>query len=144
MAGNMRPILLVDDDDVDMMIVKRALKALQVPNKMIYKPDGLAAWEYLKEEGSEMPSMLFLDLNMPRMNGWELLENIMEDDGLKNIPIVILTTSDNPDDIKKAGGLMPPVVNYIVKPPDYKRTVEKLGKQLVDLDIIDSIDVAVA
>jgi CheY-like chemotaxis protein len=144
MTRNSKPILLVDDDDVDMMIVKRALKALQVPNQMVYMPDGQAALEYLTDDSNEKPGMLFLDLNMPRMNGWELLENIMANDVLKEIPIVILTTSDNPEDISKAGKLKPPVVAYIVKPPDYKKTIEVLGKQLVELNIIESANVAVS
>ena len=144
MARNSKPILLVDDDDVDMMIVKRSLKALQVPNQMVYMPDGQAALEYLTDDSNEKPGILFLDLNMPRMNGWELLDNMMADDGLKEIPVVILTTSDNPDDIEKAGQLKPPVVAYIVKPADYKKTIEVLGKQLVELDIIESVNVAVS
>ncbi|OHB56791.1 MAG: hypothetical protein A2173_04275 [Planctomycetes bacterium RBG_13_44_8b] len=144
MTRNSKPILLVDDDDVDMMIVKRALKALQVPNQMVYMPDGQAALEYLTDDGNEKPSMLFLDLNMPRMNGWELLENIMANDVLREIPVVILTTSDNPDDISRSKKLRPPVVAYIVKPPDYKKTIDVLGKQLVELNIIESANVAVS
>jgi len=121
---NSKPILLVEDDSVDVMMVKRALKDLNVTNLLVHTPNGKEAFEYLTGEGNERPCIILLDLNMPRMNGVELLKIIKADDVLKKIPVVVLTTSRDTHDKVETFGLS--VAGYIVKPTDYKKFVEAM------------------
>jgi CheY-like chemotaxis protein len=121
---NSKPILLVEDDSVDAMTVKRALKDLNVMNLLVHTPNGKEAFEYLTGEGSEKPCFILLDLNMPKMNGVELLKIIKADDELKKIPVVVLTTSRDTEDKFETFGLG--AVGYIVKPADYKNFVEAM------------------
>jgi CheY-like chemotaxis protein len=121
---NSKPILLVEDDSVDVMMVKRALKDLNVTNLLVHTPNGKEAFEYLTGEGNERPCIILLDLNMPRMNGIELLKIIKADDVLKKIPVVVLTTSRDTEDKFETFGLG--AAGYIVKPADYKKFVEAM------------------
>ena len=121
---NLRPILLVEDDRVDAMTVKRALKDLNVTNLLVHTPNGKEAFEYLTGEGNERPCIILLDLNMPKMNGVELLKVIKADDVLKKIPVVVLTTSRDTEDKFETFGLG--AAGYIVKPADYKKFVEAM------------------
>jgi CheY-like chemotaxis protein len=119
---NSKPILLVEDDSVDAMMVKRALKDLNVTNLLVHTPNGKEAFEYLTGEGNERPCIILLDLNMPKMNGVELLKIIKADDVLKKIPVVVLTTSRDAEDKFETFELG--AAGYIVKPADYKKFVE--------------------
>jgi CheY-like chemotaxis protein len=121
---NSKPILLVEDDSVDVMMVKRALKDLNVTNLLVQTPNGKEAFEYLTGEGNERPCIILLDLNMPKMNGVELLKVIKADDELKKIPVVVLTTSRDTEDKFETFGLG--AAGYIVKPADYKKFVEAM------------------
>jgi CheY-like chemotaxis protein len=121
---NSKPILLVEDDSVDVMMVKRALKDLNVTNLLVHTPNGKEAFEYLTGKGNEEPCIILLDLNMPKMNGVELLKVIKADDELKKIPVVVLTTSRDTEDKFETFGLG--VAGYIVKPANYKKFVEAM------------------
>ncbi len=88
-----RPILLVEDDLVDSMTVKRSLRDLNIANKLEIVDDGETALDFLRNPKNEKPCIILLDLNMPRMNGIEFLEIVKQDKLLKSIPVVILTTS---------------------------------------------------
>ena len=92
---NSKPVLLVEDDNVDAMTVKRAFKDLKIVNSLIHKSNGENALEYLRDEGDEKPCVILLDLNMPKMNGAEFLKTVKADKTLKKIPVVILTTSNS-------------------------------------------------
>jgi CheY-like chemotaxis protein len=118
---NSRPVLLVEDDDVDTMTIKRALKHLKVPNHLVHLKDGKEALEYLQAKTYTKPSIIILDLNTPRMNGLELLKIIKVDDVLKMIPVVVLTTSEADQDIEESFSLS--VAGYIVKPVDFDKFV---------------------
>ena len=120
-----KPILLVEDDSVDAMTVKRALKDLNITNELIRTTNGEEALDYLNTESSNSPCVILLDLNMPKMNGIEFLKIIKVDEVLKEIPIVALTTSKEEGDVKETFKLG--VADYIVKPVDYKKFVEALG-----------------
>jgi CheY-like chemotaxis protein len=121
---NSKPILLVEDDRVDVMMVKRALKDLNVTNLLVQTPNGKEAIEYLTGEGNERPCIILLDLNMPEMNGVEFLKVIKADDELKKIPVVVLTTSRDTEDKFETFELS--AAGYIVKPANYKKFVEAM------------------
>ncbi len=121
---NSKPILLVEDDLVDAMTVKRALKDLKVTNPLGHTLNGEEALEYLRNDSNKKPCVILLDLNMPKMNGIELLKIIKTDDVLKRVPIVVLTTSQDAQDKFETFGLS--VAGYIVKPADYKKFVEAM------------------
>ncbi len=110
-------ILLVEDDDIDIMNVKRAFKKNNVQNPLLVAEDGLKALEMLKAlkaSNQPVPKIILLDLNMPRMGGIEFLKELRNDDGLKDISVFVMTTSSEETDIVDAYRLN--VAGYIVKP----------------------------
>jgi CheY-like chemotaxis protein len=116
---NLNPILLVEDDHVDAMTVERALKDLKVANRLVRANNGEEALDYLRNESNEKPCIILLDLNMPKMNGIEFLKAIKADGELKNIPVIVLTTSDEQQDIAESFNLH--AAGYMLKSVDYKR-----------------------
>jgi CheY-like chemotaxis protein len=125
---NSKPILLIEDDDVDVMTVKRALKDLKVTNELIPLGDGEEAIEYLKRECVTKPCIVLLDLNMPKMDGAEFLKTVKADNSLKKIPVVILTTSNSDRDVIESFELG--AAGYMVKSIDYEKFVETI--QVID------------
>ena len=119
-----KPILLVEDDNVDAMTVRRALKDLNVPNGIVHQLDGENALEYLRSSDNERPCVILLDLNMPRMNGVDFLKIIKNDDELKQIPVIVMTTSK--DERDKMESFEFSVAGYIIKSTDYKKFAESL------------------
>jgi len=119
---NSKPILLVEDDSVDVMTVKRALNDLEVAGDLIPTGDGEEALAYLRNEGNAKPRVILLDLNMPRMNGTEFLKIVKADESLKKIPVIVLTTSNSEQDITKSFELG--AAGYMVKSVDYKKFME--------------------
>jgi CheY-like chemotaxis protein len=117
-----KPILLVEDDEVDQMTVKRALSDIHVTNRLDIAGDGEEALTFLRDEKTQKPGIILLDLNMPRMNGIEFLSVIKKDDNLKRIPVIILTTSEEEQD--KVSSFDLGVAGYMVKPVDYSQFVE--------------------
>jgi CheY-like chemotaxis protein len=117
-----KPILLVEDDRVDAMTVKRALKEINVLNRLDVASDGEKALASLRNPENEHPCIILLDLNMPRMNGLEFLRVIKQDQVLKRIPVVVLTTSKDEQDKMDSFNLG--VAGYMVKPVDYHQFVE--------------------
>jgi len=129
MMRSSKPILLVEDDRVDTMTVRRALKDLKVTNQLICTTNGEEALEYLRDKSKKNPCVILLDLNMPKMNGIEFLKIAKADDELKKIPVVALTTSKEGRDIAESFSLG--ISGYIVKPVDYKRFVDAI--RVIDL-----------
>lgn len=121
---NSKPILLVEDDNVDVMTVKRALKDLKINNPLVSTSNGEEALEYLKNDDTKKPCIILLDLNMPKMNGIEFLKITKADDTLKKIPVVVLTTSSQQQDIIDSFKLS--VAGYIVKSVDYAEFTEAI------------------
>ncbi len=119
---SLKPALLVEDDSVDAMTIKRAFKELNIPNTLVHKNNGEEALEYLKDTSNEQPCIILLDLNMPKMNGLEFLHAVKADDTLRRIPIIVLTTSKEERDIVESFNLS--VAGYILKSVDYKNFVE--------------------
>lgn len=117
----MRPgktILLIEDDQVDAMTVERAFSEIKVENSIKKVSQGEEALEYLQLNKSQRPGIIFLDLNMPRMNGIEFLNVLKKDEDLKTIPVVIFTTSNEEKDKLECFRLG--VAGYMIKPLNYK------------------------
>jgi CheY-like chemotaxis protein len=117
-----KPILLVEDDQVDMMTVIHALKEIHVINPLVPVENGEDALNYLQDENNDKPWIILLDLNMPIMNGIEFLEAIKDDEKLMRIPVVVLTTSTEQQDRLNSFNLG--AVGYMSKPVDYQKFVE--------------------
>ena len=121
---NKRPILLVEDDWVDAMTVRRALKEISVTNPLNVVYNGEQAITFLQENQNEKPFIILLDLNMPRLNGIEFLKELKQNDEFKRIPVIVLTTSTEEQD--KVDSYDFGASGYIRKPLDYKKFVETL------------------
>ncbi|MGA2322657.1 MAG: response regulator [Sedimentisphaerales bacterium] len=119
-----RPILLLEDDTVDAMTVKRALKDLHVSNPLVRVTNGEEALVYLRDDIKEKPCLILLDLNMPKMNGIEFLRVAKVEEKIKRIPAVVLTTSKDDQDRFKTFQLS--VAGFVVKPVDYVKFVEAM------------------
>ncbi|MBU1299707.1 MAG: response regulator [Bacteroidetes bacterium] len=117
-----KPILLVEDDQVDVMTVKRALKDIHVTNKLDIAVNGAEALEFLRNSKKEKPCIILLDLDMPKMNGIEFLKIVKQDERLRRIPVVILTTSEEEQDMVNSFNLG--VAGYMLKPVGYHQFVE--------------------
>jgi chemotaxis family two-component system response regulator Rcp1 len=99
-------ILLVEDNPGDVRLTQEALKESKLSNNLIVARDGQEAWDILNRmnghEGATIPDLILLDLNMPRVDGRELLGRLKEDAELKHIPVVILTTSESEEDVLRS------------------------------------------
>ncbi|GAB1718783.1 MAG: response regulator [Nitrosospira sp.] len=117
-----KPILLVEDDQVDTMTVMRALKEIHVTNPLVHLENGEDAVNYLRDPQKEKPCIILLDLNMPIMNGIEFLQVVKNDSKVRCIPVVVLTTSEEQQD--KVNSFNLGVAGYMAKPVDYRQFVE--------------------
>ncbi len=117
-----RPILLAEDDKVDAMTVRRALKELTITNRLVVVSNGEEALDYLRNQENDRPCIVLLDLNMPRMNGIEFLRIAKQEYRLRSIPVVVLTTSKEEQD--KIDSFNVGVAGYMIKPVDYLQFVE--------------------
>ena len=115
-------ILLVEDDDDDVFLMRRALKAAAIINPLHVVEDGQEAVNYLSRTGKQgdeaaphVPKVIFLDLKLPVMMGLEVLEWIRCQPFLANVAVVVLTSSNEPSDLKEAYRLG--ATSYVVKPP---------------------------
>jgi two-component system response regulator len=102
-------ILLVEDDPADVELTQEALADSKLMTNMNVTRDGEEAMSYLRKEGpyqdAKTPDLILLDLNMPKKDGREVLNEIKADDSLKTIPIVVLTTSESEEDILRSYNL---------------------------------------
>ncbi len=114
-------ILMAEDNATDVMLTKEALAHAKVLNTLHVVDDGMEAMDFLHRRGKHAkaprPDLILLDLNMPRKNGQEVLAEIKDDPKLKQIPVVILTTSKAEEDVVKAYGLYANC--YVIKPVDF-------------------------
>ncbi|MFJ5220884.1 response regulator [Streptomyces sp. NPDC088354] len=125
-------VLLVEDDVADAMLIEDALTARGTRN-LTQVQDGIAALDYLRRPGQARPDLIVLDLNMPRMNGRELLAVIKSDEDLRTIPVVVLTTSSAPDDVTAA--YRQHANAYVTKPvnlDDFERAVQSIDAFYLD------------
>jgi len=121
----LKPILLVEDDNVDAMTVKRAVKDLRLPNPVIHLYNGEEAVNYLCDDNSEKPFVVLLDLNMPKMSGLEFLKIVKANDELRPIPVIVLTTSKEKHDVMDS--FEHGAAGYMIKPVDYKRFTDVIN-----------------
>jgi CheY-like chemotaxis protein len=146
-------ILYADDDAEDRMLVKDAWEENRLANELHFVEDGEELLEYLRRSGkfahlngSPLPGMILLDLNMPRKDGREALQEIKADQRLRSIPVVVLTTSKAEEDILRAYDLG--VNSFILKPVtfeslvDITRTLSKYWFEVVELPPSSSQDEA--
>ncbi|MBP7591060.1 MAG: response regulator [Chloroflexi bacterium] len=128
--GNPVKILLVEDNPGDIRLTKEALREGKVNNEMFIVTDGLEALAFLNQKGqyanAPRPDVILLDLNLPLMNGAEVLANIKADPRLKRIPVIVLTTSDDERDILKSYDLHANA--YVTKPVDLEHFIEIIGQ----------------
>ncbi len=117
--NNIQPILLIEDDQVDIMTVKRGFKELGVLNALIATYDGEEALHYLKSPGQGLPCVILLDINMPKMNGHEFLTHLKQHAEFKNIPVIMLTSSKEQQDVDDS--FEQGIAGYILKPVDYQQ-----------------------
>jgi CheY-like chemotaxis protein len=122
-----KTILLIDDDEDDQLIFTDAINAVNSEITCVTANNGMDAYLQL-EKSSPTPSLIFLDLNMPVMNGFEFLGRLKKSDRLKNIPVVIYTTSDSPLDKKNT--LDAGAVLFFTKTADFKLLKLKLSEIL--------------
>jgi CheY-like chemotaxis protein len=129
-------ILMADDDEDDCLLVSKAFEASRLANDLRFVADGEELMDYLKHRGryadaetAPRPGLILLDLNMPRKDGREALKEIKEDAGLKDIPVVVLTTSKEDEDILRSYNLG--ANSYITKPVTFEGlcdVMKSLGK----------------
>ena len=119
-------ILLVDDNIGDVVLTKEALKGAEFSNHVSVVRDGCEAIEFLrrteKYANAKRPDLILLDINMPRKNGCEVLEDVRSDEELRLIPVVILTSSEAEDDIRRAYALGANC--FVTKPADLDEMVK--------------------
>ena len=130
--GKQIEILLVEDNKGDVGLIEEVFEEAKIRNNLHVAEDGEEAMLYLQGEGkflgSPRPDLILLDLNLPKKDGREVLREIKEDSNLKNIPVVVLTTSNSEKDILGAYGLHANA--YITKPLDFDqfiKVVESIG-----------------
>ena len=116
-------ILLVEDNPGDVRLTKEALKEGKVYSNLHWVKDGVEALEFLRKQGKyagkPRPDIILLDLNLPKKDGREVLQDIKKDDKLKRIPVVILTTSKAEEDVLKTYNLHANC--YVTKPVDLEK-----------------------
>lgn len=126
MNAELISVLLVDDDPGDVLLIREAFADHKVGNTLSVVSDGVEAMAFVRGEGAhagaERPDLVLLDLNLPRKNGMEVLEEIKSDPDLAVIPVVVLTTSAAEEDILRSYSLHANA--YITKPVDFGRFTE--------------------
>lgn len=139
-------ILLVEDNPGDVRLTREALRDAKVNNNMAVASDGIEALALLRQEGdyasAVRPDLILLDLNLPRMNGFEVLNVIKDDTDLKRIPVVVLTTSQAEQDIVRSYDLHANA--YVTKPVDLDQFIKVIkaieGFWLEIVKLPDGID----
>jgi CheY-like chemotaxis protein len=123
--SSLKTIFLVEDNPSDVDLTRRALARVRILNEIIVTQDGQEALDYLRAEGpyigrnvAETPALVLLDLKLPKVTGFEVLRQIRTDPRLRRIPVVILTSSKEEEDV--AAGYDLGVNSYVRKPIDFR------------------------
>ena len=129
-------ILLIEDDAIEIMKFNRVMKSLNMNHKVVEANNGEDAIRILKNDG-DIPDIIILDLNMPKLDGKEFLQILKTDEILKYIPSIVLTTSGNLKDVKECYSIG--IAGYILKPlkyEDYKERINSLLNYWINNEII--------
>jgi CheY-like chemotaxis protein len=145
----MKPIhiLLVEDNEGDVILTREAFEHTEVPTEISVVKDGKAAMDFLKKEGDyynvDRPDLMLLDLNLPRKNGFEVLQFVKSDSNLMHIPVIVLSTSSSERDIDKCYEYFANC--YITKPVDIEgffkviSTIENFWLSIVKLPMKNTL-----
>jgi CheY-like chemotaxis protein len=123
-------VLLVEDDPGDVLMTREAFEENKVANNLSVVSDGEAAMAFLRKQGeyadAPTPDLVLLDLNLPRMDGREVLAAMKGDEELHRIPVVVLTTSEAEEDVLRSYSLHANA--YVTKPVDFERFIQVVRK----------------
>jgi CheY-like chemotaxis protein len=126
LPGRQIEVLLVEDDPGDVLMTKEAFEDYKLSNNLHVVNDGAEAMEFLRRRGEHSdaprPDLVLLDLNLPRMDGREVLQAIKSDPELASIPVVVLTTSEAEEDVLRSYSLHANA--YVTKPVDFERFIQ--------------------
>lgn len=137
-------IILAEDDDGHAALIKRNLKRAGLLNEIMHFKDGKQTLDYLfqgkeeKDKFNDVASLLLLDIKMPMIDGIEVLRRVKEDDFLKKMPVIMITTTDDPREIEKCHDLG--CSNYVTKPINYENfvaAIRQLGFFLLIVEVPD-------
>ncbi|WP_319482185.1 response regulator [uncultured Draconibacterium sp.] len=140
-------IILAEDDEGHATLIKRNLKRSGLLNEILHFKDGQQTLDFLnkakekKEHKDTLPSLLLLDIKMPKVDGIEVLRQVKQDPKLKKMPVIMITTTDDPREIEKCHELG--CSNYISKPIDYEKftdAIRKLGLFLLIVELPEITD----
>jgi CheY-like chemotaxis protein len=126
-----RYILLVDDDPDEHLLFEDALKELSGAPRLAYARDGQQLMQFLNTEKAELPAIIFLDLNMPRMNGFECLQEIRKSLKLNRIPVVIFSTTSQTQTIDK---VYEQGANYYIRKPNTFAMLKEVIERMLEID----------
>ncbi|MBF0689640.1 MAG: response regulator [Cellulomonas sp.] len=119
-------VLLVEDDPGDVLMTREAFEHNKVRNRLSVVADGVSALQFLRKESEHAdaptPDLVLLDLNLPRMDGREVLEAMKSDERMRSIPVVVLTTSEAEEDVVRSYSLHANA--YVTKPVDFDRFID--------------------
>jgi two-component system response regulator len=126
LSGRAIEVLLVEDDPGDVLMTKEAFEDYKLHNRLHVVNDGAEAMDFLRRQGEHTdaprPDLVLLDLNLPRMDGREVLQAIKSDPELASIPVVVLTTSEAEEDVLRSYSLHANA--YVTKPVDFERFIQ--------------------
>lgn len=129
MSTSETSVLVIEDNDLDVENLERCFRRMKIENPIFRAKDGIEGLELLREHdsktGVKRPYVVLLDLNMPRMNGIEFLDELRRDEAIADTPIFVLTTSDHHQDVQAAHRHN--VCGYIVKPMERQQMMDALG-----------------
>lgn len=131
-------ILLVDDDPGHLRLIEKNLRRGSLTNPIVQVGDGQAALDYVNSRADEQSLLMLLDLNMPVLNGYQVLERLRANNRTKRIPVIVLTTTNDPREVDRCYDLGCNV--YVTKPVDYEQfsvAIQKLGLLLSVVSIPD-------
>ena len=143
MINTNRAILLVEDDDLDADLASRAFQRAKVRNALVRVRDGMEALDYLFARGKyaardvhDLPVFVLLDLNIPKINGLKVLEAIREDESIRHLPVIILTSSGEERD--RLGAYNHFANSYVIKPLDYDQFISAMQQLSVYWTVLNT------
>lgn len=120
-----KKIILVEDNLDDVRLTKLAFENLNIPAQFVHCTNGEELLDFLKDEPLSNINYILLDLNMPKLNGFDVLNTFLKDENLQKLPVIVFTTSSNPADIKKC--YETGANAYVVKPFDFTDLEKSIG-----------------